>query len=109
MCNQEGVYVGWFGILMFPLLAISTIGFLMVFLAAPPVDIDGIREPVSGSLVTSSLLSETSGDSSLNTGYSFGQTSETYNISSAHGYFGRLIMQFASFNNSRSLHFFLGA
>merc|ERR1719254_434322 len=62
-----------------------------------------------GSLVTSSLLSETSNDSSLNSGYKFGQISETYNISSAHGYFGRLIVQFASFNNSRSLHFFLGA
>merc|ERR1719434_689889 len=62
-----------------------------------------------GSLVTSSLLAETAGDSSLNAGYTFGQTSETYNISSAHGYFGRLIVQFASFNNSRSLHFFLGA
>jgi photosystem II P680 reaction center D1 protein len=62
-----------------------------------------------GSLVTSSLLSETAGDLSLNAGYSFGQVSETYNISSAHGYFGRLIVQFASFNNSRSLHFFLGA
>ena len=61
-----------------------------------------------GSLVTSSLLSETVGDLSLNIGYSFGQISETYNISSAHGYFGRLIVQFASFNNSRSLHFFLG-
>merc|ERR1719156_128915 len=62
-----------------------------------------------GSLVSSSLLAETAGDSSLNAGYSFGQISETYNISSAHGYFGRLIVQFASFNNSRSLHFFLGA
>ena len=61
-----------------------------------------------GSLVTSSLLSETSNDISLNSGYTFGQVSETYNISSAHGYFGRLIVQFASFNNSRSLHFFLG-
>ena len=58
-----------------------------------------------GSLVTSSLLSETSGDSSLNSGYSFGQTSETYNISSAHGYSGRLIVQFASLHNSRSLAF----
>ena len=29
--------------------------------------------------------------------------------SSAHGYFGRLIFQYASFNNSRSLHFFLAA
>jgi len=62
-----------------------------------------------GSLVTSSLLAETSGDVSLNVGYNFGQEDETYSISAAHGYFGRLIFQYASFNNSRSLHFFLGA
>ena len=31
------------------------------------------------------------------------------NIVAAHGYFGRLIFQYASFNNSRSLHFFLAA
>jgi photosystem II P680 reaction center D1 protein len=62
-----------------------------------------------GSLVTSSLLSETELDQSLNSGYSFGQEDETYSISAAHGYFGRLIFQFASFNNSRSLHFFLAA
>jgi photosystem II P680 reaction center D1 protein len=60
-----------------------------------------------GSLVTSSLLSETSGHLSLNVGYNFGQEDETYLISAAHGYFGRLIFQYASFNNSRSLHFFL--
>ncbi len=61
-----------------------------------------------GSLVTSSLLAESAGDVSLNIGYNFGQEDETYSISAAHGYFGRLIMQYASFNNSRSLHFFLG-
>ncbi|GKD55838.1 photosystem II 32 kDa protein, partial [Tanacetum coccineum] len=38
-----------------------------------------------------------------------GQEEETYNIVAAHGYFGRLIFQYASFNNSRSLHFFLAA
>merc|ERR1712066_110337 len=62
-----------------------------------------------GSLVTSSLLAETPYDVSLNAGYNFGQEDETYSISAAHGYFGRLIFQYASFNNSRSLHFFLGA
>jgi photosystem II P680 reaction center D1 protein len=62
-----------------------------------------------GSLVTSSLLAETSGDVSLNSGYRFGQEDETYSISAAHGYFGRLILRYASFNNSRSLHFFLAA
>ena len=62
-----------------------------------------------GSLVGSSLLAESAGDVSLNAGYNFGQEDETYSISAAHGYFGRLIFQYASFNNSRSLHFFLAA
>merc|ERR1719456_1288804 len=62
-----------------------------------------------GSLVTSTLLSETETYQSLNCGYLFGQEDETYSISCAHGYFGRLLFQFASFNNSRSLHFFLAA
>jgi len=60
-----------------------------------------------GSLVTSSLIKETTGLISQNYGYKFGQEEETYNIVAAHGYFGRLIFQYASFNNSRSLHFFL--
>jgi photosystem II P680 reaction center D1 protein len=29
----------------------------------------------------------------------------TWHIVAAHGYFGRLIFQYASFNNSRALHF----
>merc|ERR1719236_201867 len=62
-----------------------------------------------GSLVSSTLLSETETNQSLNSGYVFGQEDETYSISCAHGYFGRLLFQFASFNNSRSLHFFLAA
>ncbi len=62
-----------------------------------------------GSLVTSSLVRETTEVESQNYGYKFGQEEETYNIVAAHGYFGRLIFQYASFNNSRSLHFFLAA
>ena len=62
-----------------------------------------------GSLVTSSLVRETTEHESHNKGYKFGQEEETYNIVAAHGYFGRLIFQYASFNNSRSLHFFLAA
>ncbi|AXY68389.1 photosystem II q(b) protein [Thermosynechococcus sp. JY1334] len=62
-----------------------------------------------GSLVTSSLIRETTETESTNYGYKFGQEEETYNIVAAHGYFGRLIFQYASFNNSRSLHFFLAA
>lgn len=62
-----------------------------------------------GSLVTSSLIRETTDVESANKGYKFGQEEETYNIVAAHGYFGRLIFQYASFNNSRSLHFLLAA
>jgi photosystem II P680 reaction center D1 protein len=62
-----------------------------------------------GSLVTSSLIRETTENESANEGYRFGQEEETYNIVAAHGYFGRLIFQYASFNNSRSLHVFLAA
>jgi photosystem II P680 reaction center D1 protein len=62
-----------------------------------------------GSLVTSSLVRESTEIESLNNGYKFGQEEETYNIVAAHGYFGRLIFQYASFNNSRALHFFLAA
>jgi photosystem II P680 reaction center D1 protein len=55
-----------------------------------------------GSLVTSSLIRETTENESANYGYKFGQEEETYNIVAAHGYFGRLIFQYASFNNSRA-------
>ncbi|RZB70593.1 Photosystem II protein D1 [Glycine soja] len=61
------------------------------------------------SLVTFSLIRETTENESANEGYRFGQEEETYNIVVAHGYFGRLIFQYASFNNSRSLHFFFAA
>ena len=66
-----------------------------------------LMSAMHGSLVTSSLLAETYGNTSLNLGYVFGQEVETYSISAAHGYFGRLLFQYSSFNNSRSLHFLL--
>ena len=59
------------------------------------------------SLVTSSLIRESRENESANSGYRFGQEEETENIIAAHGYFGRLIFHYASFDNSRSLHFFL--
>ena len=42
-----------------------------------------------------------------NLGYKFGQDEETYNMVASHGYFGRLLFQYAYFSNSRALHFFL--
>ncbi len=55
------------------------------------------------------LVRVTTESESQNCGNTFGQEEETCNIVAAHGYFGRLIFQYASFNNSRSLHFFLAA
>ena len=46
---------------------------------------------MDGSLVSSTLLSETETYKALNSGYIFGQEDETYSISCAHGYFGRLL------------------
>ena len=49
--TENRLYVGWFGVLMIPCLLAATTCFILAFIAAPPVDIDGIREPVSGSLL----------------------------------------------------------
>jgi len=49
--TENRLYIGWFGTLMFPTLLAATTCFITAFIAAPPVDIDGIREPVAGSLL----------------------------------------------------------
>jgi photosystem II P680 reaction center D1 protein len=49
--TNNRLYLGWFGTLMIPCLLAATICFIIAFVAAPPVDIDGIREPVAGSLL----------------------------------------------------------
>jgi photosystem II P680 reaction center D1 protein len=49
--TENRLYIGWFGCLMFPTLLTATTCYIIAFIAAPPVDIDGIREPVAGSLL----------------------------------------------------------
>ena len=49
--TENRIYLGWFSVLMIPTLLVATIVFAIAFVAAPPVDIDGIREPVIGSLL----------------------------------------------------------
>jgi len=103
-----------------PLGISGTFNFMLVFQAEHnilmhPLHMAGVAgvfggslfSAMHGSLVTSSLIRETTENESTNNGYKFGQEEETYNIVAAHGYFGRLIFQYASFNNSRALHFFL--
>ena len=45
------LFIGLFGTLMLPLLGLAILGYITAFIFAPPVDIDGIREPVAGSLL----------------------------------------------------------
>ena len=49
--TENRLYIGWFGVVIIPTLLTATSVFIIAFIAAPPVDIDGIREPVSGSLM----------------------------------------------------------
>ncbi|MBO3458398.1 photosystem II q(b) protein [Aetokthonos hydrillicola Thurmond2011] len=63
-----------------------------------------------GSLVTASLIRETSELESANTGYHFGQQEATYNLMAGHaGYLGRLLVPSLAFRNSRTVHFLLVA
>ena len=54
--TDNRLYVGWLGVLMIPCLLAATTCFIIAFIGAPPVDIDGIREPVAGSLMYLSLI-----------------------------------------------------
>ena len=49
---------------MIPTLLTATIVFVIAFIAAPPVDIDGIREPLSGSLIYGNTIVQAASSSS---------------------------------------------
>ncbi|MFM6325221.1 MAG: photosystem II q(b) protein, partial [Microcystis panniformis] len=49
--TNNRLYVGWFGVILSPTLLTATTCYILAFNAAPPVDIDGIREPGAGSLL----------------------------------------------------------
>lgn len=51
--------MGWYGVLMIPILLAVTCCFLIVFIGAPPVDVDGIGEPVSGGLLHGNNITTT--------------------------------------------------
>jgi photosystem II P680 reaction center D1 protein len=55
--TENRLYIGWFGVIMIPTLLTAVSVFIIAFVAAPPVDIDGIREPVSGSLLYGNNIS----------------------------------------------------
>merc|ERR1719191_2085634 len=51
LLTSNRFYIGYFGVLMFPVLAVAITVYILAVSLSPPVDIDGIREPVSGSLL----------------------------------------------------------
>ncbi|HEY9623492.1 MAG TPA: photosystem II q(b) protein, partial [Crinalium sp.] len=54
--TQKRLYIGWFGVLMIPTLLVAATVFILAFIAAPAVDMDGVREPVFGSLMDGNNL-----------------------------------------------------
>lgn len=54
--TQNRLYIGWFGVLLIPTALVATIVFILAMVAAPPVDLDGIREPIFGSLLDGNNL-----------------------------------------------------
>jgi photosystem II P680 reaction center D1 protein len=54
--TENRLYLGWFGVLMIPTLLVALTVFILAFIAAPPVDMEGIREPIAGSLLSGNNL-----------------------------------------------------
>jgi photosystem II P680 reaction center D1 protein len=49
--TENRLYIGWFGIIMIPTLSTAAIAFMIAFIAAPPVDMNGMGASISGSLL----------------------------------------------------------
>jgi photosystem II P680 reaction center D1 protein len=49
--TNNRLYLGHFSVLMIPCLLVATSAFIIAFIANPPVDLDGVREPISASLM----------------------------------------------------------
>jgi photosystem II P680 reaction center D1 protein len=56
LCNwitstENRLYIGWFGVLMIPTVLTAPSVFSIAFSAAPPGELDGIRDRVSGAVL----------------------------------------------------------
>lgn len=49
--TDNRIYIGWFGVLGIPCALAAAICFVLAFIAAPSVDMEGIREPIIGSIM----------------------------------------------------------
>ena len=70
LSTTSRLYLGVFGLLMFPVLSAAIIGFVLCFVAAPPVDIAGI--------LGGALLSAIHGATVVNTLYQDGLGASTF-------------------------------
>jgi photosystem II P680 reaction center D1 protein len=50
--TRNRIYIGWFGVLMVPTFLVALTVFAIALIAAPPVDMEGIREPIFGSILS---------------------------------------------------------
>lgn len=49
--TNNRIYIGWFGVLMIPTMLTASIVFIIAIVAAPPVNLDPLGSPISGSLL----------------------------------------------------------
>ncbi|MBE9138373.1 photosystem II q(b) protein [Nodosilinea sp. LEGE 07088] len=54
--TENRIYVGWFGVLMIPTMATAATVFVLAFIAAPAVDMDGTGRAISGALLDGNNL-----------------------------------------------------
>ncbi|MGL4882331.1 MAG: photosystem II q(b) protein, partial [Waterburya sp.] len=54
--TNNRIYIGWFGVLMIPTMLTASIVFIIAIIAAPPVNLDALGAPISGSLLDGNNL-----------------------------------------------------
>ena len=54
--TENRIYIGWFGMIMFPTLSTAAIVFVLAFIAAPAVDMEGTGSAISGALLDGNNL-----------------------------------------------------
>jgi len=54
--TDNRLYIGWFGLVAIPTLLTATTCFILAFITAPSVDMEGIRDPIEGALLAGNNL-----------------------------------------------------